>query len=246
MTVRHNFADGFIIFGFFVQPVIMALLAFWMLRDQGNAAIIFVVVGSGMTGLWTAALFVGGTSLTGERWTGTLESLVAVPAPLHTVVLGKNLASIAQSLGAMIISYLLAGLIFGALPQIARPGWFVFALLLSIAAYIVSGMLLGAFFILNPEIMRFQNGLEFPIYILAGFLFPIALLPGWTTPLSYILAPYWAARALHGASSGVPTREIALALAVMTLITFVYLLLVRLLFSRVLHKARVEATLGRQ
>lgn len=246
MTMRHNFADGFILFGLFVQPLLMALLAFWMLREQGNAQIIYVVVGSGMTGLWTAALFVGGTSLTGERWMGTLESLAAVPASLQTVVLGKNLASVVQSLGAMVVSYLLASLVFGALPQIARPGWFVLALAASVIAYVVSGLLLGVFFILNPEILRFQNGLEFPVYILAGFLFPVALLPGWTTPLSYALAPYWAARALHGASSGAPPQEIGVSLIVLVLVTVVYLLISRVLFARVLYKTRVEASLSRQ
>ena len=246
MTMRHNLADSFILFGIFVQPLLMALLAFWMLRDQGNAEIIYLVVGSGMTGLWTAALFVGGTSLTGERWMGTLSSLVAVPAPLHTVVIGKNLANVTQSLGAMVVSYLLASLVFGSLPRIALPGWFALALAVAVGAYVVSGLLLGAFFILNPEILRFQNGLEFPIYILAGFLFPVALLPGWTTPLSYVLAPYWAARALHGASGGAPVAEIGLSLALTALVTVVYLLIARALFARVLYKARVEATLDRQ
>lgn len=244
--MRHNFADGFILFGIFVQPLLMALLAFWMLRERGAAEIIYVVVGSGMTGLWTAALFVGGTSLTGERWMGTLESLAAVPASLQTVVLGKNLANVVQSLGAMVVSYLLASLVFGGLPQIARPDWFVLGLMASVLAYAICGLLLGAFFILNPEILRFQNGLEFPIYILAGFLFPVALLPGWTTPLSYVLAPYWAARALHGASSGAPPQEIAFSLLVLGVVTAIYLLIARLLFARVLHKTRVEATLSRQ
>lgn len=246
MTMRHNFADGFILFGIFVQPLLMALLAFWMLREQGNADVIYIVVGSGMTGLWTAALFVGGTSLTSERWTGTLSSLVAVPASLQTIVLGKNLANVVQSLGAMVVSYLLASLVFGGLPQIARPGWFILALLLAVVAYVVSGLLLGAFFILNPEILRFQNGLEFPVYILAGFLFPAALLPGWTTPLSFLLAPYWAARALHGASSGAPVPEIAFSMIEMGLVTIAYMLIARTLFVRVLYKARVEASLERQ
>lgn len=246
VTMRHNFADTFILFGIFVQPLLVALLAFWMLQEEGSASIIYVVVGSGMTGLWTAALFVGGTSITSERWMGTLESLVAVPASLQTVVLGKNLANVVQSLGAMVVSYVLASLVFGGLPQIEQPGWFVAALLMAVVAYVVSGLLLGTLFILNPEIARFHNGLEFPIYILAGFLFPVALLPGWTTPLSYALAPYWAARALHGASSGGTVEEIATSLGIMLLVTAVYLVIARYLFARVMYRAKVDASLSRQ
>lgn len=246
VTMRHNFADTFILFGIFVQPLLVALLALWMLRDEGGASIIYVVIGSGMTGLWTAALFMGGTSITSERWMGTLESLVAVPASLQTIVLGKNLANVVQSLGAMVVSYLVASLIFGGLPQIAQPGWFLIALLLSVIAYVVSGLLLGTLFILNPEIARFHNGMEFPVYILAGFLFPVALLPGWTTPLSYVLAPYWAARALHGASGGAAVDDITTSLAVLLLVTGVYLVIARFLFRRVIYRAKVEASLGRQ
>lgn len=246
VTMRHNFADTFILFGIFVQPLLVALLALWMLRDEGGATIIYVVIGSGMTGLWTAALFMGGTSITSERWMGTLESLVAVPASLQTIVLGKNLANVVQSLGAMVVSYVVASLVFGGLPQIARPDWFLFALLLSVASYVVCGLLLGALFILNPEIARFHNGMEFPIYILAGFLFPAALLPAWTTPLSYILAPYWAARALHAASSGGTTTEIGASLGTLLVVTAVYLLIAHFLFRRVIYRAKVQATLGRQ
>lgn len=246
VTMRHNFADTFILFGVFVQPLLVALLALWMLRDEGGASIIYVVIGSGMTGLWTAALFMGGTSITGERWMGTLETLVAVPAKLQTIVLGKNLANVVQSLGAMVVSYAIAGLVFGGLPQIERPGWFLLALLLSVIAYVVSGLLLGTLFILNPEVARFHNGMEFPVYILAGFLFPVALLPGWTTPLSYLLAPYWAARALHGAAGGGTIEEIGASLGALLVVTAVYLLVARFLFRRVIYRARVEASLGRQ
>lgn len=33
------------------EPMLIALLAFWMLREQGNDAVIYVVIGSSMTGL---------------------------------------------------------------------------------------------------------------------------------------------------------------------------------------------------
>ena len=52
------------------------------------------------------------------------------------------------------------------------------------------------------EVQQWQNAMEYPVYILAGFLFPILLLPGWTTPLSYLLPPYWAAVAFHDTSTG--------------------------------------------
>ena len=55
--------DLFIIFTVLVQPLIIALLALWMLKDKGRDYAIFVVVGSGMTGLWSSLLFIGGNSI---------------------------------------------------------------------------------------------------------------------------------------------------------------------------------------
>jgi ABC-2 type transport system permease protein len=89
--------------------------------------------------------------------------------------------------------------------------------------------------------------MEFPIFILSGFLFSIALLPGWTTPLSYILAPYWAARALQGASSGgASTADILFSLGMLILFSVIYLIIAAFLFHKLLIKARSDATLAGQ
>jgi len=247
MTLRQNFTDMFVLFGIFVQPLIIALLAFWMLQERGGDYIIFVVVGSGMTGLWTTVLFSSGNNITRERWTGTLELLVGAPVPIQVIIFGKNLADVLQSLGSMLLSYTLAIFIFGQIPKIKQPELFVVSLMIAVVSYVCFGLIVSPVFVMNPNVQRLQNGLEFPIYILSGFLFPIALLPGWTTPLSYILAPYWAARALHATSSGgVDFEEIALSWGMMILFSLVYLVASGKLFQTLLYKARVEATLLRQ
>lgn len=89
VTLRQNFTDAFVIFSIIVQPMIIAVLALWMLRERGGDFAIFVVIGSGMTGLWSGLLFISGNSVTEERWVGTLENLVASPTPMQVVVLGK-------------------------------------------------------------------------------------------------------------------------------------------------------------
>lgn len=246
MTLRENFTDAFIVFTIIVQPIVIAVLALWMLRGQGDYAI-FVVVGSGMTGLWSSLLFISGNSITSERWTGTLENLVAVPMPIQVIVFGKNLANVLQSLLSMLVSYALVAWLFGLDVSIAQPGLFVISLFITVLSFICFGLVMASLFIISPAVQHWQNGLEFPIYILCGFLFPIALLPGWTTPVSWLLSPYWAARALHAAATGsAPFAEIALCWAMMLLFGLIYLLASRGLFRFVLRKARVDATLGMQ
>lgn len=247
MTLRSNFSDPFILFAIVVQPLIIAVLALMMLRGQGENYAIFVIVGSGMTGLWSSLLFVSGNSITVERWTGTLESLVGTPTPIQVVVFGKSMANVFQSLLSMIGSYILVSVIFGFPIQILEPGFFILAMIFMVISFVCFGLIMASLFVVNPDVQRWQNGLEFPVYILCGFLFPIALLPGWTTPFSYLLAPYWAARALHGASTGsIDSGELALSLGMMALFSFIYIAISGKLFRVMLRKARVDATLGMQ
>jgi ABC-2 type transport system permease protein len=245
MTWRMNVMDSFILFGLLIQPLIIATLALWILRERGGDYAIFVVVGSGMTGLWSSLLFVSGNSITGERWQSTLECLVGAPVDLGTIVFGKNLSSVLQSLASMVVSYLFAALLFGYALRINHPGAFLISLVLTVLSFIAFGMLIAPIFVINPDVQRWQNALEFPVYILGGFLFPIALLPFWTTPVSYVLAPYWAARALHASSSGNgDASEMLLCWGMMIVVSIASLLLSRLLMVRVLHKARTDATLN--
>ena len=244
---RQTLTDGFVIFGIIVQPMIIAFMALWMLKDHVADYAIFVVVGSGMTGLWTTLLFQGGNSITRERWTGTLESLVSAPAPLRVVVSGKNLASISQSLLSMVACYTLVSVILGFTLKIANPWLFGVSLIFTVIAFVSFGLIIGSLFVLNPDVQHFQNGLEFVVYVLSGFLFPIALLPGWTTPFSYILTPYWAARALHGASMGtLGTKEILFSWLMLVAFSTLYIFLSKYLFRIILRKAREDATLNMQ
>jgi ABC-2 type transport system permease protein len=247
MTLRQNVLDAFILFTALVQPLIIALLALWMLRERGEDYAVFVVVGSGMTGLWSIVLFIGGNSINWERWTGTLETLVGLPTPMPAIIFGKNLANVAQSLSSMVAAYFLASLLFGYPLGVEQPLLFVISLAFTVVAFVSFGLIIGPVFVMNPGVQGWQNAMEFPVYILSGFLFPIALLPNWTTPLSYLLAPYWAARALHATSSGgARLTEVAFCWAMMLLFSLIYLFISSRLFRLLIRKARADATLGMQ
>ena len=244
IEMRQNLTDGFVVFGILIQPLIVAFMALWMLKDKGPDNAIFVVVGSGMTGLWTTLLFNGGGSITGERWTGTLEPLVASPASMRVVVYGKVLANVTQSLLSMIGSYFLISLILGYPLSLVHPWLFSLTLLVSVVSLVSFGLILASLFILIPDFRQMVNTLEFPVYILGGFLFPIMLLPEWTTPLSYILTPYWAALALHGAAEGkLAPLQIVGVWGIMLIFSVLYIVASRGLYRVILRKAREDATL---
>lgn len=247
MTLRQTFNDTFILFAVLVQPLLIAILALFMLQDKGSDYGMFVVVGSGLTGLWSSLLFISGNSINHERWSGTLESLVAAPIPFDVIIFGKNLANVIQSLMSMILAYTLAAVFFGYSLDLSAPGLFVVSLLLSVFAFISFGLVIAPIFIMYRSVQQWQNAMEFPVYILAGFLFPIALLPGWTTPISYVLPPYWAALALHGTSTqNAPVEQVLFAMAMMLLFSIIDLFIASRLFRVMLYKARVDAVLDIQ
>lgn len=245
ITLRQIATDGFIIFGLFIQPLLVAFLGLWMLENKGGDYAIFVVVGSSMTGLWTSILFISGISIMEERWTRTLELLVATPTPLFLIAFGKNLAYVAQWLFSIVFSYTVVSVVFGYPLEIRQPVFFALSLGLIVVSFICFGLIMATFFLVNPELDRWKNGLEYPVYMLSGFLFPIALLPGWTTPFSYLLSPYWAARVLHATSQGTADlREIVLTWGMLILFSILYVTLSLILFRKALYKVRVDATLS--
>ncbi len=244
MSLRMQFNDGFILFAIIFQPMIIAVLALFILRDKGGDYAMFVVVGSGLTGLWSSLLFVSGNSINVERWIGTLETLVGVPTPFDVIVFGKNLANVFQSLLSMVTSYTLAALLFGYSLSLTQPLLFFATLILSMFAFICFGLTIAPVFVMYRSIQQWQNAMEFPVYIMCGFLFPIALLPGWTTPVSYLLPPYWAALALHGTSTAMmPLNQILFCWGMMAVFSVVDLIIASQLFKVMLYKARVDATL---
>lgn len=244
VTLRINAPDPFVLFTIVVQPLIIAVMAMWMLVERGAANALYVVIGSGMTGLWSTLLFMGGNSINWERWTGTLELMVGQPTPVSVIVFGKNAAVVLQSLLSMVGSYAVAALLFRQSLVVEQPLWFAVSLVITSIAFVCFGLVIAPIFLLSPAVQHFQNALEFPIYMLGGFLFPIALLPGWTTPFSYLLAPYWAARALHGASTGgASLPQLLFDWGMMLLLSLVYVAISGRLTELMLNKARAEASL---
>ncbi len=244
MTIRQQLNDGFIVFGVIFQPMIIAILGLYMLQGKGEDFAMFVVVGSGLTGLWSNLLFISGNSINVERWIGTLESLVGMPTPFEVIVFGKNLANVFQSLLSMVVSYLLAAVFFGYSLSLTQPLLFFATLFLSMFAFICFGLTIAPIFVMYRSVQQWQNAMEFPVYILCGFLFPIALLPGWVTPISYLFPPYWAAVALHGTSTAMMSfNQVAFAWGMMLIFSVVDLIIASQLFKVMLYKARVDATL---
>jgi len=247
LHLKQVAVNSFVIISVIVQPLIIALLAIYLLRDTEGFQAIYVIVGSAVAGLWTGTLSFSTFNIQSERWAGTLENIIGSPTHLATIIIGKTLANTTMSLSSMLFSYPMAAFLFGYRLTIAHPFLFAVSLLLTVMALMSLGMVIAPIMSLNVGTALWSNALEFPMYILGGFLFPIALLPAWTTPLSYALSPYWAARALHATSSGgVPLNDVFISWGLLVGFSVLYWFISAWLFRVVLRRAREEVTLGIQ
>ena len=245
VQLREMSASLFNLFIMLVQPFFIAVLAIYMLRHRPDFDATYVVVGTGLSGLLSVTLLTSSGTITRERAQGNLELLVASPTPLIMVFSGKTLATLAFSLTTMALSYAVGAWVFRQPVAIHAPAAFSLSLLLALVSLWAMGMLFAPLSIVWPPAHGFLQGLEYPVFILCGFLFPLLLLPGWVLPLSYALPPYWAARALHGTSSeSLPMGETVIAWAILLATSALALWLAAVLLGVFLKRARQKGVLG--
>ena len=74
-------ASPFMLFIALLQPFFIAITAIYMLRNQAGFEPVYVVVGAGLSGMFSLALFTGTNAVMRERYQGDGELLEASPAP---------------------------------------------------------------------------------------------------------------------------------------------------------------------
>ena len=245
LQFREVAVSGFLLFGALVQPFFIGVMTMFMLRHRPDFDPVYVVVGAGLSGLWSVLLFAGTSAISHERSLGTLELVVASPASFFVLYGGKIAGTLAFSLVSVLFSYAIGAWLFGYPITVADPAGFALSLVFELVALWATGMLFAPLGILWRTVSRFLGILEYPIYSLSGFLFPVLLLPIWIVPVSYLLPPYWAAVALHGSARGDLDRAALLGVWAVLLITAAALMFVSSrLFLAVLYRARRAGSLA--
>jgi ABC-2 type transport system permease protein len=118
---------------------------------------------------------------------------------------------------------------------------FVLAVPATVASIGALGFVLAVAFVRFRQAWALGNMLEYPVWLISGFLVPLSLFPGWVRPISWLLAPTWGIRAIRGAAMAGPSYfNIGMALGVGALYVAVGILLVH----RALHAARAKGTLS--
>jgi ABC-2 type transport system permease protein len=223
-------------------PLFFATLAFLMFRaGAGGESLVFASFGAAVMGIWSSTSTSAGSAMQRERWHGTLELLVCAPVHFSTVLLPVTVAMSALGLYSMTATLLISRFVFGVDLPFERP----LALAVAIVATVVStgalGFLLAVSFVRYRTAWALGNLLEYPVWLIAGFLVPLTLLPDWVLPFSWALAPTWGVDAIREAATGSSSwPEIALCFG----LGAAYLAIGIAVLEAVLRSARRAGTLA--
>jgi ABC-2 type transport system permease protein len=225
-----------------LQPIIFASIAFFMFRaGKAPSGLLYAALGAGLMGIWSSTLFGAGGAIQWQRWQGTLELLIAAPAPFIVVLLPLTIATSTVGLYALGTTLIWGRLFFGIPLHLAHPFLFALAVPATVLGLGLLGLLLASTFVLYRYANALSNLLEYPVWLVTGLLVPISLLPGWTHPIAWALAPTWGIRAVREAAlGGSPWGPIALSLG----LGVVYFGLAALFLRKFEELARVRATLA--
>jgi ABC-2 type transport system permease protein len=192
-------------------------------------------------GVWSSTATTAAASLQQERRQGTLELLVAAPTPFPLLILPMTLSMATVGAYSLVATLLWGRFVFGIDIAVRHPAGFVAACLATVAAVGVLGFLVAVSSVRYRTAWALGTALEFPVWLLCGFLVPLSLMPGWTRPVSWLLAPTWGLDAIRAAAAGGnPLPGIAACLG----LAAAYGVLGTLLARRLVDSARANATLA--
>ncbi len=225
-----------------VYPLFFATIAFFMFRAGNDPKpLLYASLGAAVMGIWSTTSTSAGAAMARERWHGTLELLVAAPTHFALVLLPVTIAMASIGVYSMAATLLWGWLVFGIDLQILHPVEFVLAVPATVLSIGALGFLLAVAFVRFRQAWALGNMLEYPVWLVSGFLVPLSLFPGWVRPISWILAPTWGINAIREAAlGGAPLDDIVMA----TLLGGVYTLAGIVLVNRALKAARARATLS--
>ena len=157
------------------------------LAPYGGNYFAFAMVGLALASFQAVALSSISGSLHYEMFTGTLESMLATPTRLSTIVFSAMLYRFINGLGEVVIYFGLTAVFFELLLKQVNLAGAAVMLLLALLAHLPLGILSASFLLL------FKRGDPLTIILghlsalLGGVYFPVQILPAWLQGVAQLL-----------------------------------------------------------
>ena len=201
----------------FVWPLIFATIAYYLYGVRADPRVLMsATLGASMMAIWSSVVIGASGALELQRWSGTLELLVAAPVPTLVALAPITTAASVVGVYSLGATLLWGRLAFGIPLHYAHPLLFLVSFAIALVALGMLGLVVASTFVLYRAAVFLGFALQNPVYLATGLLVPLTLLPAWVTPISWLLAPTWAIRALRGAALGGGSVGHDLALCVAT------------------------------
>lgn len=214
-------------------------------RNAGRADLApYAVLAPAVIGIWLMGLLVSGEIIDRERWDSTLEALIATPALLPVVVLGRITTITAVSLLSVLESWLVAKIGFNVAIEVHHPVLFMLTLLVTALAMAGTATAMSAVFFLARTARTFQNALSYPCYLLGGAFVPVTLLPEWLQPVARLVFLSWATDLLRDALSPATVQDVAARLGIVLGLGAAAFVGGLILLERILNRVRALGTLN--
>lgn len=225
-----------------IWPLFFATAAFLVFRATGDPqSTVYAGLGASVMGIWSTIATTASNTLQRERSLGTLELVVAAPTPFALTLVPITVAMASLGTYSMVATLLWGRFVFGIPLQLGNPALFAVAVILSIASVAMVGFLLSVTVVRYRTAWALGNMLEYPGWLICGFLVPLSVLPSWVTPIAYLLPPTWGMRAIRYSATGQsPWAVLVLCL----LVGGCYGVIATVLSVTVLRSARKHATLS--
>ena len=186
-----------------IWPLYFATVAFLLYgQTDDERVMVYAGLGAAVMGIWSVVTTTASGLLQRERWIGTLELLVASPTRFALILVPITTAMASLGLLSLGSTLLWGWLLFGITVPIADPLVFGLAVVASIFSIALIGFLLSVAVVRYRTAWAMGNLLEYPGWLLCGFLIPVSLFPSWVGWISYALPPTWGMRAIREAANG--------------------------------------------
>lgn len=225
-----------------VFPLMFATAAMLVYQVNGDPdAMLYAAIGAAAMGIWTSQTVSASTLVQRERWAGTLELVVAAPTRFSLVLLPITFAMATIGLYSVVATVLWNRWLFDVRLEVADWPLFVLSILMATITIALFGFLLSVTAVRYRTSWALGAALEYPGWLLCGFVIPVDLLPAAVRPLSWILAPTWAVQGMRAAAAG---ESPWLDLAICGVVGLGYAALAAWLGVRLIDAARRDATLA--
>lgn len=245
LQMKKSFVRPMYRFCLLANPIVNTILLYEMFRNSGQENFgTYVILGAGLMGLWSCICFSSAGDINRERWEGTLSLIFVAPIGFNWIISGKILGNTLLSLASMGISFLTARLLFGVSVEIAKPAWFLVAMVAVVVTFSIISKLIAYLLTLSRKTTLYMNCIEIPIIFVCGFVVPMEALPAWMEAVGNLLPPSWAVRLLRLSLDNQATvGEFRQTLLTLILINMFYLFLTGGLVKKIEQQVRINASL---